>query len=125
MRVILITLLAFSLSLATRPVAPELQRPRLLGVARLTLRVSDLARSTAFYRDLLGFQVIGTKGPARRFHINDRQSVELLPGLDPARDRLISVSLQTDQVEGMRRYLTRSFSPGSTCDCPRVKTMSS
>lgn len=105
MRFTLIALLTFSLSLAALPVAPGAQRPRLLGVARLTLRAGDPARSTAFYRDLLGFQVIGTKGPSRRFRINDRQSVELLPGLDPTEDRLISVSLQTDRVEAMRRYL--------------------
>lgn len=105
MRVILITALTVSLFLATMPVAPEVRRPQLLGVARLTLRVSDLARSTTFYRDLLGLREIGTKGASRRFRVNDRQSVELIPGLDPAQDRLISVTLQTDQVEGMRRYL--------------------
>ena len=105
MRVILITLLLFSLSLAALPVVPEVLRPRLLGVARLTIRVSDIELATGFYRDLLGFQDGGRIGKSRRFRINERQTVELLPGLDPAQDRLISVSLQTDRVEGMRRYL--------------------
>ena len=105
MRVILITVLMFSFSLAALPVAPEVKRPQLLGVAKMTIRVRDLGTSTIFYRDLLGFQVIGTKRASRRFRVNERQSIEVTSGLDPAQDRLISVTLQTDQVEVMRRYL--------------------
>lgn len=87
------------------PVTPKISRPRLLGVAKLTIRASDPVRSAGFYRDLLGFPEAGASGSGRLFQVNERQFVEVLPGLDPAQDRLLSVSLQTDQAEGMRRYL--------------------
>jgi catechol 2,3-dioxygenase-like lactoylglutathione lyase family enzyme len=108
MRTTLVIILMLSFTLAVWPITPETQRPRLLGVAGITIRASDLTRSAVFYRDLLGFSelspVEGQDG-TRLFRINERQFVEVLPGLNPAQDRLVSVSLQTDRVEAMRRYL--------------------
>lgn len=104
-RFLLVSLLAALLLLNVTALPPDRPRPRLLGVARITLRASDLDRSTSFYRDLLGFPEAGRRGSARRFQINQRQYVELRQGLDPGQDRMISVSLQTDQLEAMRRYL--------------------
>jgi len=104
-RSLLVSLLAGLLLLNVAALSPGRSRPRLLGVARITLRASDLDRSTSFYRDLLGFPEAGRRGTARRFQINHRQYVELRHGLDPREDRMISVSLQTDQLEVMRRYL--------------------
>jgi len=80
-------------------------RPRLLGVAKITVRASDLDRSTAFYRDLLGFPEAGRSDSARRLRINERQYVELRKGLNPLEDRMVSVTLQTDQAEALRGYL--------------------
>lgn len=109
MRLVLMTTLTLILSLAGLPVTPENERPRLLGVARITVRASDPDRSAIFYRDLLGFAEITPRsaqnGSSRLFRINDRQSVEVVAGLQPTQDRLVSVSLQTDRVELMRRYL--------------------
>ena len=102
---LLVCLLVGLLLLTVAALPPGRPRPPLLGVAKITLRASDLDRSTTFYRDLLGFPEAGRRGTVRRFKINQRQYVELRQGLDPGEDRLISVSLQTDQVEAMRRFL--------------------
>jgi catechol 2,3-dioxygenase-like lactoylglutathione lyase family enzyme len=87
------------------------ERPRILGLAHVALRVSDIEKSRAFYKDFLGF--------AEPFHldnsdgslaltfikINDRQYLELFPGLQPGADRLDHVALETDNAERMRLYL--------------------
>jgi len=109
MRSILIIALMVSLSLATLPVASDTLKPRLLGVAGITVRATDLTRSTIFYRDLLGFSEVSPvddQNGARLFRINERQFVEVLPGLDPAQDRLVRVVLQTDRVGLMRSHLS-------------------
>jgi lactoylglutathione lyase len=102
---LLVSLFAGLLLLTVAALPPGRPRPPLLGVAKITLRASDLDRSTTFYRDLLGFPEAGRRGLARRFRINQHQYVELRQGLNPGEDRMISVSLQTDQIETMRRYL--------------------
>jgi len=102
---LLVSILAGLLLLSVEALPPGRPRPPLLGVAKITLRASDLDRSTIFYRDLLGFPEAGRRGLVRRFWIDQHQYVELRQGLDPGEDRMISVSLQTDQIEAMRRYL--------------------
>ncbi len=102
---LIITLLALS-SLPLTESAPFATRPKLLGVAKLTARVSNQVAAAAFYRDFLGFP--DATGASRLFRINQYQFVEILPGLDPAADRLVSVTLRTDNVEALRRYLASS-----------------
>ena len=46
------------------------------GFSHWTLAVTDLERSTAFYRDVMGWQLVGTDEHARRF-VRDGQRVEL------------------------------------------------
>ncbi len=91
--------------------AGDVPRPRILGVAHIALFVSDIEKSRAFYKDFLGFE--------EPFHldkpdgslsltflkINDRQYIELFPGLQPGADRLNHISFYTDNAEAMRRYL--------------------
>jgi lactoylglutathione lyase len=86
-------------------------RPRILGVAHLAVWVSDLDRTRAFYRDLLGYHdaspvegAAGSLAPAS-IRLNERQSVELYPGLQPGSDRLHHFAFSVEEVEGMRSYL--------------------
>jgi lactoylglutathione lyase len=76
--------------------SPAPPRPRILGIAHVGLRVSSVAGARAFYEDFLGL---------RGLRVNGRQHVELLPGLAPDQDRLDHIALETDDAEGLRRYL--------------------
>ena len=103
-----ILLLIIALTILTAgAISPEAERPRLLGVAKISIRTSDIERSTAFYQGFLGFEEAYRAGKSRLFKINERQFVEVTPGLSPDEDRLIGVSLQTDGAEAMRTYLAR------------------
>jgi lactoylglutathione lyase len=82
-----------------------------MGIAHVALRVSDIEKSRAFYKDFLGFdEPFSLTNPDGSLSltfikINDQQYIELFPGLDPAADRLHHISLQTDDAERMRLYL--------------------
>ncbi|HKW96429.1 MAG TPA: VOC family protein [Bryobacteraceae bacterium] len=99
------------LALAVAAGAQEPVRPRILGLAHIALRVSDIGKSRAFYKDFLGFDepfsLKNSDGSlALTFiKINDRQYVELFPGLEPGTDRLHHISIETDDAERMRVYL--------------------
>ena len=86
-------------------------RPRILGVAHMSLYVSDLAKARAFYEDFLGYQVPFTlpkdDGSVRIafVKINDHQYLELLNDPPPNGDRLSHISIYTDDAAGMRDYL--------------------
>jgi lactoylglutathione lyase len=101
------TLFAICLPLA----AQQVQRPKVLGVAHIALRVSDIEKSRAFYKDFLGYgEPFLLNKPDGSLDltfikINDHQYVELFPGLDAAQDRLHHISIYTDDAEGMRQYL--------------------
>jgi lactoylglutathione lyase len=91
--------------------AQQVQRPKVLGVAHVALRVSDIEKSRAFYKDFLGYgEPFLLNKPDGSLDltfikINDYQYVELFPGLDAAQDRLHHISIYTDDAEGMRQYL--------------------
>lgn len=87
------------------------ERPRILGVAHISLYAHDFEKSRAFYRDFLGFEEPysltkpdGTPSMAF-FKINDRQFIELSPEKAPGTDRLNHYAIQTDDAEAMRAYL--------------------
>src|SRR5712691_5991581 len=102
----LIALIALAPLLTAQP-----QRPRILGVAHIALFVSDIEKSRAFYKDFLGFgepfQLDNPNGSLSLtfIKVNDRQYIELFPGLKPGADRLNHISIQTDDAEAMRVYL--------------------
>src|SRR5215831_593565 len=98
--------------LALAPLLPaQPQRPRILGVAHIALFVSDIEKSRAFYKDFLGFsEPFQLDNPDRSLSltfikVNDRQYIELFPGLETGADRLNHISIQTDDAEAMRVYL--------------------
>src|SRR5216683_7206569 len=89
----------------------EHKRPRVLGVAHIALFVSDIEKSRAFYKDFLGFsEPFKLDKPDGSLSltfikVNDRQYIELFPGLEAGADRLNHISIQTDNAEAMRAYL--------------------
>jgi catechol 2,3-dioxygenase-like lactoylglutathione lyase family enzyme len=92
-------------------VPQESRRPHILGVAHISLFVSDIEKSRGFYKDFLGyeepFKLSKPDGSlALTFiKINEDQYLELVPGLQPGADRLNHISLYTDDAEGLRAYL--------------------
>ena len=106
MKWIIVCLLASSLMSAE-----ESARPRILGVAHISLFAHDYEKSRAFYRDFLGFEEpYSLKNPDGSpsmtfFKVNDRQYIELSPEKEPDTDRLNHISVQTDNADAMRLYL--------------------
>jgi len=93
------------------PAADQLPRPHILGLAHVAFRVGNIETAREFYEKFLGFaEPFSLTNPdgslALTFvKINDRQYLELFPGLDPTADRLHHVALETDNAERMRAYL--------------------
>lgn len=111
MKLRLLLLVSFGLASLSGQEAPK--RPRITGISHAAFYVSDMAKARAFYEGFLGYQSpfsIPRKDPREQLvwiKINDRQSVELFPGSEvtPETDRLYHIAIETDDAEGMRRYL--------------------
>jgi lactoylglutathione lyase len=97
-------LLFVSLAAAERPF-------KVLGLSHIGLLVSDVERSRAFYKDFLGFAEpfkLDNKDESLSLtfiKVNDRQWIELFPGLKPDQDRLHQVALEVDNAEAVRAHL--------------------
>jgi catechol 2,3-dioxygenase-like lactoylglutathione lyase family enzyme len=106
MKWIVLLLCTSTLMLAEAPA-----RPRILGVAHISLFAHDYEKSRAFYRDFLGYEEpYSLKNPDGSpimtfFKVNERQYIELSPEKEPGTDRLNHISIQTDDAEAMRLYL--------------------
>src|ERR1700748_3974753 len=91
--------------------AQEPVRPRILGVAHISLFAHDYEKSRAFYRDFLGYEEpYSLKNPDGSpmmtfFKVNDRQYIELSPEKEPNTDRLNHISVQTDNGDARRLTL--------------------
>jgi catechol 2,3-dioxygenase-like lactoylglutathione lyase family enzyme len=99
--------LALSAVLGGQGMARGPARPRILGISHVALKAMDLERSRAFYGVLLGLpavpvEVVGE--PRLIVTVNDRQYVELRPGV-LMEDRLVQIGLETDDVEALRKFL--------------------
>jgi len=99
------------LSMASLAQAQAPERPHILGIAHVALHVRDIEKSRAFYKDFLGFaEPFRLDNPDGSLSltfikINDRQYIELFPGLEPGADRLHHLAIETDDAERMRKYL--------------------
>jgi lactoylglutathione lyase len=87
-------------------------RPRILGIAHLSLYASDIAKARTFYKDFLGFDEPfslkrddGSESMVF-IKINEDQYLELTPG-PPARGdgQLNHYSFYTDDARALREYL--------------------
>lgn len=87
-------------------------RARLVGVSHVALKVSDIEKSRAFYKEFLGFAEAGElRNPdgslALTFiKINDRQGVELFPGRKPEETILYQVAFEVEGIEALRARLS-------------------
>jgi catechol 2,3-dioxygenase-like lactoylglutathione lyase family enzyme len=87
------------------------QRPRILGISHIALFAHDYERSRAFYGEFLGYQEpYNLNKPDGSpimtfFKVNDHQYIELYPEQAANSDRLSHISLETDDIEALRRYL--------------------
>jgi catechol 2,3-dioxygenase-like lactoylglutathione lyase family enzyme len=86
-------------------------RPRILGISHYAIFAHDYEKSRAFYGDFLGFQEpYDLKKPDGTaimtfYKVNDHQYIELYPEVEANSDRLSHISLETDDIEGLRKYL--------------------
>jgi lactoylglutathione lyase len=107
-----ISVQVLGLILAFGSLALAADRPPLVGIAHIAFQVSDLAKAQAFYGGLLGyedaFRLYKEDGTTRLvyFKVNDRQYIEIFPGLPPDQDdRLSHIAFETTNLEVLRLYL--------------------
>lgn len=104
----LITIITLSLALSSAGEVPS--RPSIRGIARMTFLVSDLELARDYYGRFLGFDEAfsypSDSGMVLSFKINDRQFLEFIEDREaPRKERLSSVSFETDDVQKMEDYL--------------------
>jgi catechol 2,3-dioxygenase-like lactoylglutathione lyase family enzyme len=84
--------------------------PPITGIEHVTIYVSDMAKSRAFYGDALGLPAFGgycTGNPKPCFSVNAEQYIELEPVPSPApKNWVAEVAFATDYAEGMRKRLS-------------------
>jgi len=88
----------------------ETDLPAIWGIAKMTFLVSNFQVAREYYGRFLGFDEAFTYpsdlGPVISFKVNDRQFLEFVEDREaPAKNRLVSVSFETGDVEQIRRYL--------------------
>jgi lactoylglutathione lyase len=111
MKLAAVALALGSLAVFRAPAADTPPRPKITGVAHIALFVHDMDKARWFYKDFLGFgEPYLLNNPDGSLSmtfikINDRQYIELFPEREPGSDRLNHISVETDDIEAMRRYL--------------------
>lgn len=102
----LLIMLSMAASAADQP-----KRPQVLGVAHMSLNVSDLANARAFYKNFLGYdEPYALKGDDSTdrvafIKINENQYIELAAGPPKQDGHLNHISIYTDSAVRMRDYL--------------------
>jgi catechol 2,3-dioxygenase-like lactoylglutathione lyase family enzyme len=97
------------------------QRPRLVGISHIAVRVKNLNAARHFYGDLFGYQEAFTirkdktavvqgglpqdQVSAVFFKVNNRQYIEVIPETSADQPRYVNAAIETDNAEGMRLYL--------------------
>jgi catechol 2,3-dioxygenase-like lactoylglutathione lyase family enzyme len=112
MKPLLLILLTGSVAFSQTP-----KRPRITGVAHIAVFSHDIAKTRAYYTGLLGFhEPYSLNNPDGSFSmtffkVNERQYIEVFPERATATDRLNHISVETDDIEGMRLYLAAKGIP--------------
>ncbi|MGA2059291.1 MAG: VOC family protein [Thermoguttaceae bacterium] len=90
------------------------ERPGILGISHVGVRVSDVEKTVAFYRDFLGFaeeyRVNNPKDGSLSmvvFKVNDDQCIQVSPGLKQGENSLNHVAFQVADAEAWRAYLAK------------------
>ncbi len=87
------------------------QRPPIIGVAHIGLKVSDLAAADNFYGHVLGFEHFSLDKPTgglmlNYYKVNDHQYIEIYPTLtDLSADRMTHFAFETTNIQQLRDYL--------------------
>jgi lactoylglutathione lyase len=88
------------------------ERPPIVGVAHIGLKVSDLDAARQFYGHILGydeaFKLDKADGSLMLvyFKVNDHQYIEIFPTLkSPTEDRLSHIAFETTDARALRDYL--------------------
>ena len=88
------------------------ERPRIVGIANIALKMDSLEEARKFYTGVVGMEeAFSTKDPdfpvgLACFKVNDRQYVEISPTLKgETEDRLIRVGFETNDARKLRDYL--------------------
>ena len=91
------------------------ERPRILGISHMAVKVSDIEKSVPFYRDFLGFaeqcRLNNLKDGSLMlvcFKVSDEQSIEVFTGLRPGEERLHQLAYRVDDAEAMRAHLAKN-----------------
>lgn len=103
-----ITIIAISLVLSSTGKTPS--RPPIWGIAKMTFLLSDFELARDYYDRFLGFEKTffyrSDSGMMLSFKINDHQFLEFIEDKEaPLKERLSSVSFETDDVQQMEGYL--------------------
>ncbi len=87
-------------------------RPPILGIAHVALRVKDAAEARKFFGHVLGFEELPLKETAMGrmrytyFKVSDNQYIKVSPTLSsPTEDRLVNIAFRTTDARALRRYL--------------------
>lgn len=87
-------------------------RPQILGIAHVALRVKDAAEARNFFGQILGFDQLPRNETATGkmaytyFKVSDDQYILVSPTLSsPTEDRLIHIAYRTTDARGLRGYL--------------------
>jgi lactoylglutathione lyase len=87
------------------------ERPPIVGIANIAVKVDDLEEARKFYSGALGMEEAfathdsEVAGPLACFKVNDRQYVEISPTLRGDEDRLIRIGFETRDARKLRDYL--------------------
>jgi catechol 2,3-dioxygenase-like lactoylglutathione lyase family enzyme len=100
---------------AIAPSSAAQERPHILGISHMAVKVSDIERSIPFYRDFLGFaeewRLNDLKNGSLKlvcFKVSDEQWIEVFSGLRRGEERLHQLAYEVDDAEAMRAHLARN-----------------
>lgn len=105
---------------AQTPTAPSLAELPVVGIANVTFKVSDLAKSRAYYQGVLGLQeAFSLKDASGKvtsvyFKVNDDQYIEITPALKPGEiHRQARVAFESTDLDKLHSlYASRGLDPG-------------
>ena len=88
----------------------NVSRPPVWGIAKMTFLVSDFEVARSYYGRFLGFDEAfsyqSALGKVVSFKVSDRQFLEFIEDKQVKdKKRMVSLSLETEDVEAMRKYL--------------------
>jgi catechol 2,3-dioxygenase-like lactoylglutathione lyase family enzyme len=94
---------------------PAQERPRIMGISHVAVKVADVEKSIPFYRDFLGFaeqyRLNNPKDGSLKlicFKVSDVQFIEVFAGLKPDENRLYQLAFRVAGAEAMRSYLAKN-----------------